>query len=256
MPHNLHNYRIIALQYKQNFKSDGRKMAHTVLPLILILTTTYDQTMSVSLHDHCNSDEYSPSSSMADLQELTPVQYCLIDNCTIMRIDNGEQLDIVYTTESLLVVTPTDNKTTLLISKYEPELSCFMTTTSNGISINPLMRVSVFTLIPVAIVSAYIAVIHLIFRELHNTFGKLMILYNIFLVFMYLSIFSMNITHFLVAVHSPIPCYLILFLILQSLIISEGSATCLLAYLAYIMHQSYKCREVTKESINNFISIP
>ena len=32
---------------------------------MLILTATYDQT--TSLHHHCNSDEYSPSSGMADL---------------------------------------------------------------------------------------------------------------------------------------------------------------------------------------------
>ena len=85
--------------------------------LLLILTTT-TTTHTTSLHHHCNySDVYSLASGMADLQQFTTLQYCLIDNCTIMRIDTGQQLDIVYTTQNLLLVTPTDGQTSMLISK-------------------------------------------------------------------------------------------------------------------------------------------
>ena len=82
----------------------------TILVFLLISTTT----QTTSLHHHCNSDVYSSASGMADLQQLTTLQYCLIDNCTIIRIDTGQQLDIVYTTQSHLVVTPTDVGTSLL----------------------------------------------------------------------------------------------------------------------------------------------
>ena len=49
------------------------------------------------------SDVQSPASGShnTDLSQVTTLQYCIIDNCTIMRIDTGQQLDIVYTTESL-----------------------------------------------------------------------------------------------------------------------------------------------------------
>ena len=62
------------------------------------------------------SDVQSPASGSGhntDLTQVTTLQYCIIDNCTIMRIDTGQQLDIVYTTESLdlFTVTPKDGHT-------------------------------------------------------------------------------------------------------------------------------------------------
>ena len=42
-------------------------------------------------------------------------------------------------------------------------------------------------------------------------------------------------------------CYLLYFVFMQSAMVNEGFGTCILAYLAYIMRHSYKCREVTKE---------
>ena len=62
------------------------------------------------------SDVQSPaggSGHNTDLSQVTTLQYCIIDNCTIMRIDTGQQLDIVYTTESLLIVTPKDGHTSM-----------------------------------------------------------------------------------------------------------------------------------------------
>ena len=54
---------------------------------------------------------------MAKFQKNSTLQYYQIDNCTIMRIDTGQQLDIVYTTQSLI---PTDGQTFMIISKNEP----------------------------------------------------------------------------------------------------------------------------------------
>ena len=63
------------------------------------------------------SDVQSPAASGSghntDLSQVTTLQYCIIDNCTIIRIDTGQQLDIVYTTESLLIVTPKDGHTSM-----------------------------------------------------------------------------------------------------------------------------------------------
>ena len=92
-------------------------MDQTDLFLVLILTTT----QTTPLHHHCDSDVYSLAS--AGLQELTTLQYCVIDNCTIIRNVTGQQLDIVYTTQSHLVVTPTDGQT--LRSSLRMTLNCF-----------------------------------------------------------------------------------------------------------------------------------
>ena len=75
----------------------------------------------------CHSNVQSPAngdSCNTDLSQVTTLKYCIIDNGTIMRIDTGQQLDIVYTTESLLIVTPKDGHTSRVITKIDDELPC------------------------------------------------------------------------------------------------------------------------------------
>ena len=211
-------------------------MDYTALFLVIILTTP----QTTTLHHHCNSDVFSPVSG---LQELTTLQYCLIDNCTIIRNDTGQQLDIVYTTQSHLAVTPTDGQTsTMLISKNDPELFCspLDTTDDDNASI-----IRVVTLLLSSLLSGYIAVLILLFKELRNTFGKLMMIYNLASsLASFILIFI--ITQYSIVVHSIAPCYLIYFVFMQSSMVHEGSATCITAYFAYVMRQSCKCIEVTK----------
>ena len=42
-----------------------------------------------------------------------------------MMIDTGEELDIVYTTDSLIVAILTDGLTSMVIAKLEENLLCF-----------------------------------------------------------------------------------------------------------------------------------
>ena len=53
-----------------------------------------------------------------------------------MMIDTGEKLDIVYTTDSLIVTTPTDGHTSMVIAKLEDELPCFTPSTTSDHGIN------------------------------------------------------------------------------------------------------------------------
>ena len=79
-----------------------------------------------------------------------------------------------------------------------------------------------------------------------------MIIYNIALSLVSTIIFILLITHNSIALYSITPCYLIYFVFMQSLMVSEGSATCITAYFAYVMHQSCKCIEVTKAHNKQF----
>ena len=212
-----------------------------ILFFLLVLTAT----QTTSLHHHCNSDVHSSASGMADVQQLTILQYCLIDNCTIVRIDTGQQLDIVYTTESHLVVTPTDGQTSIFISKNDPEVFCSTPIATNNSTTTQVIGLIVATLI--ALVSGYIAVIHMIFKELCNTFGKLMMLYYLAKIGQCFNVLTLSVTHHNIALHLMMPCYLFNFLFMQSVVVGETFATTFLAYLAYSMYYSYRCREVTKE---------
>ena len=73
--------------------------------LLLIAILTVASTGAAPIY---YSDVQSPASGShnADLSQVMSLQYCIIDNCAIMKIDTGEQLNIVYPTESLLIVTP------------------------------------------------------------------------------------------------------------------------------------------------------
>ena len=63
----------------------------------------------------------SGSGHNTDLSQVTALQYCIIDNCTIINIDTGQQLDIVYTSESLFIVTR-DGHTAMATTKIDDEL--------------------------------------------------------------------------------------------------------------------------------------
>ena len=103
----------------------------------------------------------------ADLSQVTALQYCVIDNCTIMRIDTGQQLDIVYTTKSLLIVTPKDSFTSLVIAKADDELPCLeYHNTSYHVDINIFQLIQLVTTALTVVVSAYTLIVYLLFKTL------------------------------------------------------------------------------------------
>ena len=157
-----------------------------------------------------------------------------------MRTDNGQQLDIAYTTQSHLVVTPTDGQTSLFVSKNEPKQFCFPP--------DAVILMTTILLTLVAILSGYTFVVFLIFKELRTTFGKLMMLFSIGRTFHSVSIVILIITTVIVTINSTMVCYMFWFSLLQSAMITEESIACVLAFLAYIMHSSYKSIEVRKET--------
>ena len=76
-------------------------MAYLCSPVLITILTVASGATPL----YC-SDVQSPtggSGHNTDPSQVTTLQYCIIDNCTVMRIDTGQQLDITYTTESLLI---------------------------------------------------------------------------------------------------------------------------------------------------------
>ena len=94
-------------------------MACRVLLFIVIIAASEVTSL------HCSDQQlHASGNDISNLQQVTILQYCLVDNCTIMKIETGERLGIVYTTDSLLVVTPKDGHTSVVIAKQEKELLC------------------------------------------------------------------------------------------------------------------------------------
>ena len=90
---------------------------------------------------------------------LYTLQYYYIDNCTIMRIDIGEELDITYT-NSLLVATPIDGRWWIILWAL-------------GIAIVVFWASALLLLL---LMNGCVVVIHLMIKELHKPLGKLLML--------------------------------------------------------------------------------
>ena len=202
-------------------------MAYSAL-LFLILTG------GKAAAEECSYQQLG-GSGVLDLQQVTTIPYCFIDECTIKRNDTGQQLDIIYTTDSILVVTPTGNQTSMAIAKNEDRCPC-VTMVADDRTAEFVALVTIETL--VAVVSGYILLIHLLYKEFRNLFGKLLMLYNGALCLQCVAAVILMITHFGITTNSQYICQSIFFLFMLGDIAIEVFATCILAYLAYTVYLS------------------
>ena len=217
-------------------------MACLTLLFIVILTIVSKVT---SLH--C-SDQQLPASGDDDLQQVTTLQYCLVDDCTIMKIDTGEKLDIVYTTDSLIVTTPTDGHTSEVIARLENELPC---PNPDGIiddyQVQDILQVVEFSMI--LAVSGYIIAVHVMFKELQNLIGKLFILYNISVIGIYITNIGIILTPLQPLIDLLAFCYVSTISLIISVVSTEALITCILSHIATTMHRTYKLQpQLTKEA--------
>ena len=199
------------------------------------------------------SDVQSPaggSGHNTELSQVTTLQYCIIDNCTIMRIDTGQQLDIIYTTESLLIVTPKDGHTFMVIAKLVDELPClrYPNTMAHGQVIIQLIMCSLITT-----VSAYILIVQLLLKKFHTLFGKLLIFYNLGLICASGGIAAIILTHHYITVNSQTICYAIMLTCRLTFTSSEIFATNLLSFLAYLMYRCYHLKSEISKKTSQFL---
>ena len=192
-------------------------------------------------------DQQLPASGddmQLDFKKVTTLQYCLVDNCTIKMIDTGEKLNIVYTTDSLLVTTPMDDHTSTVIARPERELPCVGILHDGQI---PYVQLAIVSL--VTVISGYIVAVHVAFKELRNVFGKLLMLHSVATVGTCISFFSLLPTMLQLVTHSLVYCYVRMVCFSLSSVSLEALATCIFSHIAITMHNSYKMRsQMSKET--------
>ena len=201
--------------------------------LYIVILTTVSKVTSL----HC-SDQQLSASGDDDLQQVTTLQYCLLDNCTIKMIDTGEELDIVYTTDSLIVTTSTDGRTSEVIARQEREPLCLESTSTHQIIIAGELVATVL----IHIMSWYIIAIHVMFKELRNVFGKLLMLYNIAVICCVIGSASRFLSLFQVAPKSLVICYPSTLSFFLSVAGVETLGTCIHHHIAATVRRSYKLR--------------
>ena len=211
-------------------------MAYFSLLLITILTVASTGAAPI----YC-SDVQSPASGShnTDLSQVISLQYCIIDNCTIMKIDTGEQLNIVYTTESLLIVTPINGLTSMTIVKVDDELPCLKYHSRNDDSqIIELVATITFVLL-IMMANVYVIVHHLLFKEFHTTFGKLIIIDSLCILSASCSVITLSLMHHWIIVNSQIICHTVMIFYMITTAGISLYATTILTHLAYAMYRCY-----------------
>ena len=225
-------------------------MAYLIVLLTTILTVANGATPL-----HCSDVQPSASGShdTADLSQVTALRYCIIDNCTIMNVDNGEQLDIIYTTESLLIVTPTHGHTSVVVAKRaDDNLPCYHNYTVNDSSIGEVVG-SLTLASLIMMVSGYILIVHLLFKELSTLFGKLLMFYSLSIVSLCADMIALLLMHHWIIVNSEKKCYtaMVTFMITSTSI--ELFATDILTHLAYIMYRCYNLKSEISKKRSQFL---
>ena len=228
----------------------GTLMAYLMLLITTILTVT-----SWATPLYC-SDVQSPAASGShntDLSQVTTLQYCIINNCTIMRIDTGQQLDIVYTTESLLVVTPKDGHTSMVIAKMDDEMACreYQNTTDDSRLGQFLLTITLILLIFLA--SGCVFTVHLLFKVLRTLFGKLLIFYSLGIMSMSLSVLALLLMYQLIIVNSQAVCHTVMIIFIIGSASYEVFATNILTHLAYMMYRCYKLKSGISDKRSQFL---
>ena len=217
-------------------------MAMACITLFLLVFVATSKAASISSHS-CNTSPLSASGDDVDMtnfsQVNTSLQYCIIDNCTIMRIDTGEELDIVHTTESLLVAVPTDGHTSKVAFAFENEVSCYSVHTESS-----LVVIGVLTSFSVTLgfIRAYTVVVHLLFPELRTIFGILLMSFNAAGLMMVVFFIPLYLMHYVVALGSQLVCQTFMYMLMFTIMTTESYITCILFHVAYTMYLSSKLR--------------
>ena len=213
--------------------------------LLFIAILTVSKVTSFSCSNHRPSGSASGNDVPAP-QQVATLQYCFIDNRTIMRSDTGEKLDIVYTADSLLVATPTDGHTSVMIAKLDDDIPCLLPTTTDPIGI----IVMVTFIMLVVVVNGIVLITHLMFKELHTVFGKLLMLYNLLILCLAFSFVAMTVI-ILQTGGQLIACHGLVMSIPVVVAGSDMTATCMLHYLVYILYHSYKLQQISEDEFKN-----
>ena len=174
-------------------------------------------------------------------EEMATLQYCIIDNLTILRLDTGEQLDIIYTKDSILVVTTNDSQTTTAVPRLYNEPVCSMNSFPSDLVVSSSFYIatSVWTALLLSI-TGYNIIKCLLYKELHNPMGKLLMTYSIFLAVRSVSFFMILMLIHKFSVNSNTVCLTIKLLLIATNIGYEATATCILVHCTYHFRQSYK----------------
>ena len=150
-----------------------------VAVFLCILFTASKATL-VSSYSCSLDTKFSASGNGVDMTDLseaaTSLQYCIIDNCIIMRSDTGEELEIIHTTESLIIAVPTSGHTSEIVLMLGNEIRCLNTEHNTNVWVTVGVQLAV-SLVH-TFINIYVVAVHLLSAKELSVFSKLLMSHN------------------------------------------------------------------------------
>ena len=213
------------------------KMGGNIVALSFIILSVC---CAVPLHNNCSItsgwDEDGKALSKED------IQYCLIDNCVVRRMDTNQELDIVDVGNDTLVGLARDNFTSTMIALLPDEEYCLeevdhMSSIEDAI----LLAIKAILLALSIILSLYIIIVYSLWDKLRSSIGKLLVIHNS------LSAIDNFIFLILMAFHavtkSTAPyCQTIIYIHSYLKLSNDVSISIIFVHIAYLLRQSRRQR--------------
>ena len=211
-------------------------MASNIVALSFIIISAC---CAVPLHNDCSImsgwDENGKELSKED------IQYCLIDNCVIRRMDTSQELDIVDVGNDTLIAVARGNHTSTLIALLPDEEYCHEADDDmdhvHNIEATILLSTKALLLVLVVILSLYIIIVYLLWDKLRSSIGKLLVIHNSLLVADKLILLILMIFHTTIKTSAPF-CQVIIYTDLYFKLSNKVSVSILFVHIAYLLYQS------------------
>ena len=228
-------------------------MKYSILLSVILMVTLLDWSCALmSVTGESGNGTYVPVEVTMDTW-----QYCIVDNSTILKLDTGERLDIVYTTNNTIVVILNDSQTAIVLPRlYDDEMAC----SKDDLSVDYVLPNSIYiTLLVWSLVALSVSgrniAIHVLHKKLNNPMGNLLMWYSIFLILRSICFFILITLQFKLSsdFHSVHGCHVAKLIYIAVSIGYEAIATCILMHVAYSLQQSNKMRPVDPNKYKIFI---
>ena len=211
----------------------AKVMARNGVSLLVVVIVG---SVAVSAHNECpmgGNDVIEGNLTRED------VEYCLIDNCTIMRIDTSQELGIVNVEDDVLVAVATNNQTFAIMRLPDEEYCEDVLATGYTVEYIVLLVLKFVILLFLAVPSVYIIALHLLKRELqYSSIGKILIVYNALLVVAVLFYILLLSFHTLFHASAPV-CQVILYIRIYFLLCFEVSSALVFVHIGHLMYHSH-----------------
>lgn len=213
-------------------------MAGNIIALSFIIISAC---CAVPLHNDCSITSGWPWDEEG--RELTKedIHYCLIDNCTIRRMDTGQELDIIDADNDTLITVARGNHTSMIFALLPNEEYCLEVNNDDDtdhVRNMTLLAMKAVLLMLVVLLSGYVITVYLLWDRLQSSVGKLFITYNSLLAADKLVLLFLMAFHTTVKVTAPF-CQLIIYTVVYLKLSNQISLSFLFIHIAYLLYQSH-----------------